>query len=223
MRSLLVAFFALVASALPLSAEVQHTSYNVSGLPPLRVSSEPIFYSPLDTDNWKLGFYWGRSYRARLMNAVATPWNTIGTYYDSYLSGGNLVYRAIDLPNLPISLELDFAGSFHAPEGYAEFRVTPTFRWKWFPWNNYVYTNLRVGPFGLSYATKVSDLERTQVENYHSAKLLNSTIVEWTFAPSENSPWEAFWRIDHRCGVWGTFDGVVGGTNYMTVGFRASF
>ena len=182
-----------------------------------------MFYSPADIDNWKMGFFFGRSYRTKLMNSVVTPWNTAGTYHDSYLSAINGVYRAVSLPGLPIDVEIDFSVSLHNTDNFATFNVTPTFRWKWFPWNNYVYTTLRVGPFGLSYATKVSDLERAQVTYGHSANLLNSTLVEWTFAPAENSPWEAFWRIQHRCGVYGLFDDVVGGTNYMTFGFRASF
>jgi hypothetical protein len=46
-------------------------------------------------------------------------------------------------------------------------------------------------------------------------------LEELTFAPSKESPWEAFFRIHHRFGVFGLINGVDGGSNSVTVGWRS--
>lgn len=215
---------AVAGFSVPAAAQSSQ-GYSPSWVADYKVPSDFVFHSPLDRESWKLGFYAGAATSTRFAKAASMPWTTIGNYYDAHLVAANIVYRAVDLPNLPISVEIDFAATYQTgfSEHYAEFRLTPTFRWKWFPWNNFIYTNFRVGPLGISYATKVTSFEISQLESNHSNKLLNSTIIEWTFAPRENSPWEVFWRIDHRCGIYGLIDDVKGGTNYMTAGFRASF
>jgi len=99
----------------------------------------------------------------------------------------------------------------------------PELRWKWFPWNDFIYTNARIGPLGVSYTTGLSRLEASDCANEHTSKFLNLDVAEWTFAPSAESSWEVFLRNQHRSGIFGLINGVNGGSNYVNAGFRMSF
>jgi hypothetical protein len=128
------------------------------------------------------------------------------------------------LPYVPMDLELDFTVADHFGQGtFFEFGALPILRWKWFPWNNYLYTTFRMGPLGASYTTGISRLEAADTAGDHTARYLNLYIAEWTAALDQRSPWETFVRIHHRSGIYGLINGVHGGSNYVTGGLRLHF
>ena len=183
-----------------------------------------IFHSPTAASSWSFGVYGGQLNNNVFARIAPAPWKARDTFEPAYLVAANGVYRAVEFPYLPIDFEIDVTAGYHfGPQEFAEFTLTPTLRWKWFPWNHYVYTTLRGSPVGLSFTTAESRLEALETVGRRTSKLLNSLVYEWTFAPSETSNWEAFYRIHHRCGAYGLFDGVVGGSNYMSLGLRARF
>jgi hypothetical protein len=138
--------------------------------------------------------------------------------------GGNAVYKIAHLPHLPVDLELDLSvADLFGRGNELEFGAIPEFRWKWFPWNNVVYTNVRVGPLGLSYTTGLSVEESSDTTGNHTSRFLNLDVYEWTFAPSEQSKWEGFIRNQHRSGIFGLINGVRGGSNYVNLGLRVRF
>ena len=106
---------------------------------------------------------------------------------------------------------------------YEEFAFTPTLRWKWFPWNDYVYTNLRFGPLGISYVTAIPTIEFKHSLNGKDSQLLNALVWEITLAPSVESKWETFLRIHHRSGIYGHVNGADSGANWVSVGLRTGF
>jgi len=90
------------------------------------------------------------------------------------------------------------------------------------PWNDYVYTTFAVNT-GVSYLTEASEFERSRDANLEAAKLLHFMAPEITFASPDNKNLEWLIRYHHRSGVFGTFDGVVSGSTFITTGLRVRF
>lgn len=90
-------------------------------------------------------------------------------------------------------------------------------RWETFPWDHELDTSFSVGE-GLSWANEVPDLEAKG--NRGSAQLLNYLLFEVAVSPWERKRWEGFFRIHHRSGVFGTFSGVFGASNFLGFGIR---
>ena len=195
-----------------------------SWLPKWEPPSSVTFESPFNSENWSIGAYGGVYNRNRLTYFIVAPWKVTSTWDHDYMVAGNAVYTILHFPYVPIDLEFDVTVADHfGQEQFFEFGALPMFRWKWFPWNNFVYTTLRMGPFGASYTTVISALEASETAGLHTARYLNLYIAEWTFAPGEPSRWEAFVRVHHRSGIYGHINGVSGGSNYVNLGYRFHF
>jgi hypothetical protein len=210
-----------------------------------RAPSDFVFHSPTDPSSWRLGAYFGVGNGDTLVHVLFTPWNAVSFFNPVYLLAGNVVYSAIELPGVPLDIELEmnlaqhFGPSstqqfkfdvgfphsgplFYSPQSYQEFAIAPAFRWKWFPWNDYVYTNVRLMPVGFSYTTALSQWEALQTKSGHTVNVLNFLSAELTFAPGPASGWETFVRVHHRSGINGLVGGVTGGSNYVAIGARLS-
>lgn len=72
---------------------------------------------------------------------------------------------------------------------------------------------------GTSYVTKVSRFERDFDARGNGSRFLNLILYEWTFAPRENAPFEAFVRVHHRSGA-GVINRTRGASNYVGAGVR---
>lgn len=101
--------------------------------------------------------------------------------------------------------------------------------WKWFPWNNYVQTKIGVST-GLSYATKLDDLEVRRAGNGEGSHLLHFLSPEISFALPEYSDTELVVRFHHRSGgkdvlMSGSaiFNNTDGGAQYIKLGIRKRF
>ena len=80
--------------------------------------------------------------------------------------------------------------------------------------------NLALG-HGLSWASEVPPIEpRSTPEREDSTRLLHYMLLEIEFRPSRERPWSGFTRIHHRSGVFGLFDNVRGGSNFIALGIR---
>ncbi|MEM8709579.1 MAG: hypothetical protein AAGG01_01390 [Planctomycetota bacterium] len=102
------------------------------------------------------------------------------------------------------------------------------FRWMSFPWDEFVDTSFAFGN-GLSWATENPDLEAFFHPDTGTTQLLWHIAVEFELArperlratsPSWLDSWATFVRVHHRSGVFGTFDGVDGGSNVLALGLR---
>lgn len=100
-----------------------------------------------------------------------------------------------------------------------EFNALISARWHQFPWNHIVKTTVAVGD-GLSLATRKPKLE--QERKPKASALLNYLMFEITLAPPE-SRWYWSARIHHRSGIFGLFNGVDGGSNFIGSGFGYRF
>jgi hypothetical protein len=182
-----------------------------------------VLHSPGELSSWRFGLYGGALNSDYLHNLEFAPWHSAGMFLPAYLVAADATYSVLEFPYVPAGLDLDLIAAAHfGGQQYGEFVVVPGLRWKWFPWNNYVYTNFRIGPIGASYDTSISRLEASESKGGRTSQFLSALEEEVTFAPSANSAWEVFVRIHHRSGMYGRIDGVDGGTNYVTAGWRTA-
>lgn len=169
-----------------------------------------------------VGAYAGQLYKNEFTRIITAP-AEIGLK-SSYLAALNFDYRFLKIRYLPLQLEGEFnIAKRFGQQNEFDFSAAPFLRWTWFPWNNLVYTNVRLGIVGLSYATAISPYERLNSGNMNGSNVLHFLAPEVTFSKSESSPWEVFVRVHHRSGVFGLFNGVHGGSNYLSGGARVFF
>jgi hypothetical protein len=172
-----------------------------------------------------------RDWAASLFGGVLTENSFVNSLYsvnprlaDDYLVGTDVTYTYYRLQRLPIDLELDVTGAKRFGIDHQwDFGIIPMVRWKEFPWNNYVYTNFRIGLVGVDYVTGISPWELHWAGNDHGSRFLNYLALEVDFRPSADSQFEWYVGSHHRSGAWGTIDGTYGGSTYMTTGLRYHF
>ena len=171
--------------------------------------------------NWRVGAFAGQFNSDPESVLFVAPFLAYSHFSPAYVAGVNAVWTVASVPVIPLELELDMSATGHfGGQGYAEGAIVPSVRWTWFPWNAWVYTNIRIGALGPSFTTADSQLEAYNTLNNYTRRWLSGGLFEWTFAPAATSTWEAFLRIHHRSGVFGLIDGVYGGSNYVSFGAR---
>lgn len=95
------------------------------------------------------------------------------------------------------------------------------FRWKYFPWNEYLQTTIAVSS-GLNIATDISELEARRALNHLGSQVLHYFSPEATFALPGNPAWQLMIRIHHRSGA-GLIDNIGGGAQFLVAGLRYHF
>ncbi len=93
-------------------------------------------------------------------------------------------------------------------------------RWHEFPWNNYVNTSFAVGD-GISYYTKISNVEKKDDENAQHA--LNYLMFELTLGLPQYPKWDLMLRIHHRSSAFGLIGPSGSGSNFVCGGIKYSF
>lgn len=93
------------------------------------------------------------------------------------------------------------------------------FRWKAFPWNDYLRTTIGIST-GVNYASGVSEIEREKSPRNQS-KTLHYLSPEITFGLPSQPNLDLVFRFHHRSGGnLGVFNNTGGGSQYQTVGLR---
>lgn len=212
----------IVTLMLLLSSEISARAGELSALAPPAL---PWMLSAKPEPTLRVGAYVGALSNQSLINiTVLRPWDA--HFVPGALVDTHAIYTAYRFKSLPLDLEIEggVAKRFGSDAGghQWEFDLIPMARWKYFPWNDFVYTNFRVGLIGASYVTGISDFERRFDSSGHSARFLNLLVPEFTFSPSKDAPFEVFVRVHHRSGIYGLIDGVHGASNYISTGMRFS-
>jgi len=121
------------------------------------------------------------------------------------------------------SIDIEIEGQIVKHSGdqhHLEFNPVLVFRYSNFPWNHVLNTSFAFGE-GLSYATKIPEIEQKHNENV--AKFLNYLLFEFTFAMPETQQWSLIARVHHRSGAYGLFSGVTGASNAVGLGIKYKF
>ncbi|KIH75693.1 hypothetical protein SAMN05660860_03090 [Geoalkalibacter ferrihydriticus] len=136
------------------------------------------------------------------------------SYEDSYLAALAINREfARTGPSLAWEGEGQLVKHFGRQEHW-EYNALVVARWHRFPWNHRVATSLAVGE-GISWATRKPKLEIRDDRNV--SQLLNYLLFELTLAKPQ-SRWYWSGRIHHRSGVFGLYNGVRGGSNFVGMG-----
>jgi len=143
---------------------------------------------------------------------------------NDYLAGVDTTYTYYRLQTLPVDLEIDVtAAKRFGTDHQWDFGAIPMVRWKEFPWNNYIYTNFRIGLIGVDYVNGISPWELHWAGNEHGSRFLNYLCLELDFKPSAASNFEWYVGSHHRSGIFGLVDDTWGGSTYVDTGLRYHF
>ncbi len=172
-----------------------------------------------ERSDWSVGVYGGKFYDtepAGLVNGRASFLNQNMLA----LTASKTVWRS---DKFPLSLEIDgMIGYQYGISTLGEFAIAPVLRWSSFPWNDYLQTDLRLGPLGFSYTTTVSPLELGPEGN--GSRTLNFLMIELAFSlPKVKSP-EVFVRLHHRCSIYDLLNNYgANGEDFLALGYRYRF
>lgn len=97
-------------------------------------------------------------------------------------------------------------------------------RYHGFPWDHLLKTTLAIST-GISYVNKqpLSERPTPAMPNRETSNFLHYFSPEVSFALPRYRQHEVFTRLHHRSGVFGTFNGVGGGADTVTLGYRYRF
>lgn len=208
----------------PVVAQVQQApavsgATRVNVTPPNDARAEPGSTETLGltkASRWSIGGYAGV-----LSGSAFYETLTNIRYRPSYIAAVDVTYSAFTFDSLPLAIDIDTTvAKRFGQDSQWDFGIIPMARWKYFPWNDYLYTNLRVGLIGVSYVTGISPWELHWSGNDRGSQFLNYLAVEVDVAPKPESPSEFFVRVHHRSGAWGLINGTYGGSTYVTLGWR---
>lgn len=137
------------------------------------------------------------------------------------LAFGRELHRTFDER---LAFEIEGLYAYHWPNGhFHEVGVTLNSRWHDFPWNDRLPTTFAIG-VGPSYATKIPPIEASKG---HRSKLLNQFNVEITTDLTDRRTTDSnlafVARLQHRSGIFGLINGVHGGSDFLTAGFKWRF
>jgi hypothetical protein len=158
-------------------------------------------------------FYSGVSTATSLLNILKVSVPEMGSYFITTVGASKEFYRTKFM-----SFELEGQVSKHLEKASAfSAGAVLMVRWNYMPWHRMLPGSFGVGN-GLSYSTENLDVETTAIPK--TAKLLYQIVIEFEFLFGHGSSWSAFIRDHHRSGMFGVFDGVVGGSDFLCLGIR---
>ncbi|MDQ2077205.1 hypothetical protein [Marinimicrobium sp. ABcell2] len=173
--------------------------------------------SPAVADGeWYLSAYWAKNSPDRLLDILQT---SIPELRSTYLNAVAVNYAYAEGRLIRWELEGQLVRHYGMQDHW-ETNALVVARWMHFPWDHILDTRVAYGG-GLSYALEVPYIEpRSEPEREDSTRLLHYLLLEVEVTLPEAERWSAFARIHHRSGVFGLFDGVRGGSNFIGVGVR---
>ncbi len=169
--------------------------------------------------DWSIGVYGGKFYDtepAGLTQGKATFMN----HHMLAVTGTKTLWRS---QSLPMSIELDaMIGQQFGMDSLTEIAFAPVLRWSSFPWKDTLQTDLRLGPLGLSYTSKVSALELGPEGK--GSQTLNFLMIELAFSRPKDKSREVFMRLHHRCAVYDLLNNYgANGEDFLSFGYRVRF
>lgn len=93
----------------------------------------------------------------------------------------------------------------------------PMLRWLETPWHRVIPGSVAMG-IGLSWASAVPRSESDHLTQ--TTRLLLYLAMEFDFAVFPDQTWRVLLRVHHRSGIFGIFEGVVGGSDYLCLGLK---
>jgi hypothetical protein len=183
--------------------------------PPQLLSPTPIASDP----KWAVTALVGASAGDdRLLWLLSSPWTA--QFRDDYFVGGALSRQLVRFWNhFSIEAELGVGARLGVTDGVEEWAAI-YLRYDNFSWNNTLYTTVATST-GVNYLSNLPPAETHPGDR--TSHLLHYFSPEITFALPQFKQHELLIRYHHRSGVFGTFNGVWGGSNVLALGYRYRF
>ena len=169
--------------------------------------------------DWSLGVYGGKFYDTEPAGLTQGKANFLNQHMLA-VTGSKTVWRS---ESLPLSLEIDaMIGQQFGLASLTEVAIAQVLRWSSFPWKDTLQTDLRLGPLGFSYTSKVSPLELGP--DGKGSQTLNFLMIELAFSRPQDKSREVFMRLHHRCAVYDLLNNYgANGEDFLTFGYRVRF
>ena len=169
--------------------------------------------------DWSIGVYGGKFYDTEPAGFTQGKANYLN-HHMLAVTGTKTIWRS---ESLAMSLEIDaMIGQQFGMDSLTEIAVAPVLRWSSFPWKDTLQTDLRLGPLGLSYTSKVSALELGPEGK--GSRMLNFLMIELAFSRPQDKSREAFVRLHHRCAVYDLLNNYgANGEDFLSFGYRVRF
>ena len=169
--------------------------------------------------DWSVGVYGGKFYDTEPAGFTQGKASYLN-HYMLAVTGTKTLWRS---DSLPLSLELDaMIGQQFGMDALTEIAFAPVLRWSSFPWKDTLQTDLRLGPLGLSYTSKVSALELGP--DGKGSQTLNFLMIELAFSRPKDPSREVFMRLHHRCAVYDLLNNYgANGEDFLSFGYRVRF
>lgn len=169
--------------------------------------------------DWSIGVYGGKFYDTEPAGFTQGKANYLNHHMVA-VTGTKTLWRS---ESLPMSIELDaMIGQQFGMDSLTEIAFAPVLRWSSFPWKDTLQTDLRLGPLGFSYTSKVSALELGPEGK--GSQTLNFLMIELAFSRPKDKSREVFMRLHHRCAVYDLLNNYgANGEDFLTFGYRVRF
>jgi hypothetical protein len=169
--------------------------------------------------DWSVGVYGGKYHDTDPGSFLQGRANFLN-HHVLALTASKTVWRS---QTWPLSLEIDgMIGQQFGVATLTEIAIAPVLRWSGFVWNDVLQTDLRAGPFGVSYTSAISPLERGPDGN--GSRVLNFLMLELAFSRPQMKSQEVFVRLHHRCTIYDLLNNYgANGEDFFTVGYRVRF
>lgn len=169
--------------------------------------------------DWSVGIYGGKFYDTEPAGFTQGKANYLN-HHMLAVTGTKTLWRS---ESLPMSIELDaMIGQQFGLDSLTEIAFAPVLRWSSFPWKDTLQTDLRLGPLGYSYTSKVSALELGPEGK--GSRTLNFLMIELAFSRPKDKSHEVFMRLHHRCSIYDLLNNYgANGEDFLTFGYRVRF
>jgi len=182
----------------------------------LLLPSPPVHATAPD---WSVGVYAGQ-YHDTEPAGFLTGQSQFQNHYLVALTASTTLWRSQDWP---VAVELDgMVGQQWGQASLTEVAVAPVLRVHGWPGGKPWPFDLRLAPFGISYTSSVSPLERGPTGQ--GSQTLNFLMIEAAVSFDKDRHHEWFARLHHRCTIYDVINNYgANGEDFFALGWRRRF
>ena len=179
----------------------------------------PSLPAHANAPDWSVGVYGGQ-YHDTEPAGFLTGRSQFQNQYLFALTASTTVWRS---PDWPVAVELDgMVGQQWGQASLSEVAVAPVLRVHGWPGGKPWPFDLRLAPFGVSYTSSVSPLERGT--NGQGSQTLNFLMIEAAMSFDKDRRHEWFARLHHRCTIYDLINSHgANGEDFFALGWRRRF
>ncbi len=188
------------------------------------------YYDPYDQYPWAVSIDYGRMTHSILNRVLRFNYELpLGRSKIYGVRGSYQLDRQFFLRRWlqPLVSTIELTGNvayFDDPNGHIyQFNPYLFFRWRKFPWNEYLLTTIGIGE-GMSWSSGIPQREiRDTKKALNARKFLNYLYFEITASIPKYPNWQLVYMVHHRSGVFGLYSPGITGSTAIGIGIRYLF